>query len=125
LLRRAGYTVLMARDGQEAVEVYQRERARIALVILDLVMPRLSGQDALRELLRLDPGVRVVVCSGQAEEEAGPGLAGALGFLAKPYRDQDLPLAVRRVLDRGLAGVGGLPAGLEDSTRQSHSGGSV
>jgi DNA-binding response OmpR family regulator len=101
ILERHGYEVLLAVDGQEAVDVYQREEARIDLVILDLTMPRLSGQDALRELLRINPHVRVLFASGYSAEhliEADHGRV--LGFVAKPYRPRELAHCVRAALDK-------------------------
>src|SRR5262249_6687107 len=64
ILQRCGYQVLIAEDGQQAVEVFHREHQRIDLVILDLTMPRLSGEDALRRMIEIDPAVRVLFSSG-------------------------------------------------------------
>lgn len=101
ILQRFGYRVILAEDGAEAVDVYQRERERIDLVILDLTMPRLSGRDALRELLRIDADVRVVLSSGYSAETPSPGERGAaVGFLGKPYRPEELGRLVREVLDQ-------------------------
>src|SRR5262249_32890833 len=55
ILQRRGYQVLLAADGQEAIEVYLRERGRIGLILLDLTMPKLSGRDTLRQLRQIDP----------------------------------------------------------------------
>jgi two-component system, cell cycle sensor histidine kinase and response regulator CckA len=101
ILHRYGYQVLLADDGQQAVEVYGERRDRIDLVILDLMMPRLSGRDAFRQILAINPAVRVLFSSGyagghltEADEER------ALGFVNKPYRPEDLARAVRTALDR-------------------------
>jgi CheY-like chemotaxis protein len=99
-LRRNGFQVLLAEDGQEAVEVYRKERDHIDLVVLDLIMPRLSGQDALRELRQTDPDIRVVFASGYADAQMDESQrAGVLGFVSKPYRERDLIQAVRTALD--------------------------
>jgi two-component system cell cycle sensor histidine kinase/response regulator CckA len=106
ILQRYGYKVLLAEDGLAALEVYQQHLGTIDLVILDLTMPRLSGRDALRRLLQIDPGVRVVYSSGySAEQFAEDGRQGVLGFVNKPYRPQDLAAAVRRVLDQARKAV--------------------
>ncbi len=99
LLRRNGFGVILAEDGQEALEVFARDRGRIDVVLLDLTMPRLSGREALRHLRRIDPGVRIIFTSGYAET-ARDQLAeeGAQGFLAKPYRERDLIETLRAVL---------------------------
>lgn len=102
ILQRQGYQVLLAQDGQEAVEIYQREGHRIHLVILDLTMPRLSGRDTLRQLLQINPAVLVLLSSGYtADSVPEVGKEGVLGFVNKPYRPQDLTQAIRAALDRG------------------------
>jgi CheY-like chemotaxis protein len=101
ILEGYGYRVLAARDGQDAVEVYRRERERIDLVILDLTMPRVSGRDALRQLLKIDPRVRVLLASGYGTEHVpDEDREHTHGFVGKPYRPEDLARAVRAALDR-------------------------
>jgi PAS domain S-box-containing protein len=99
ILEDEGYRVLLAADGEEAIEVFQREMGRVDLVILDLTMPRLSGRDACRRLIEIDPHVRVLMSSGYASDTAGAiREAGVRGFVAKPYRPADLAAAVRSAL---------------------------
>jgi CheY-like chemotaxis protein len=99
ILEDQGYRVLLAADGQEAVEVYQRELGQVDIVILDLTMPRLNGRDACRQLTRIDPRVRVLLSSGYAPDTAGAVRdPGVRGFVGKPYRPTDLTAAVRQVL---------------------------
>ncbi len=101
ILQRYGYRVLLAEDGLDAVEQYRRHVDPIDLVILDLTMPRLSGRDTLRQLLQMDPSVRVLFSSGySAEQLAAPDREGVLGFVNKPYRPQELAQSVRAVLDQ-------------------------
>ena len=97
ILRRHGYRVLLAEDGREAVEVYEREGGRIDLVVLDLTMPRLSGREALRRLREIDPGVRRAV---RQRLQPRPTLRG--GRRPHPgFHRQTLP---RNGLDPGGAG---------------------
>jgi CheY-like chemotaxis protein len=112
LLRHNGYKVLLAADGQEAVEMFQKESEAIALVLLDLMMPRLSGLEALHEMRKIDPDVRIVLASGFADlERSEVERARVQGFIAKPYRERDLISAVRSALaapgavDNGLCTV--------------------
>jgi PAS domain S-box-containing protein len=99
ILEDQGYRVMLAADGQEAVDLYQRELGRVDLVILDLSMPRLNGRDACRELIRIDPLVRVLLSSGFAPDTAGAiEEPGVKGFVAKPYRPADLTAAIKTVL---------------------------
>jgi PAS domain S-box-containing protein len=101
-LQRYGYRVLLAEDGQQGLEIYQREQGKIDLVILDLTMPRLSGRDTLRELRQFDPNVRVLFASGySAEQVTEEERVGVLGFISKPYRPQELANTVRMALNKG------------------------
>jgi PAS domain S-box-containing protein len=101
ILQQYGYRVLLAEDGQGAVELYPRHPERIDLVILDLTMPRLSGSDTFQRLLEIDPQVRVLFASGYSAEHA-PVLEHdrIVGFIGKPYRPADLARMVRAALDR-------------------------
>ena len=106
ILQRYGYHVLLAEDGQDALDLYRRRPGEIDLVILDLTMPRLSGQDTLRQLRQLDPHVRVLFSSGySAEQLTGPDREGVLGFVNKPYRPQGLAQTVRTALDQAKTRV--------------------
>jgi CheY-like chemotaxis protein len=98
-LERYGYHILLANDGREALEIYQREPA-IALVLLDLTMPVMSGEETLRQLQTMDSEVRVLLTSGYNEVEAvqrfaGKGLAG---FIQKPYTAASLAERVKEVM---------------------------
>jgi CheY-like chemotaxis protein len=93
--------VLVAQDGLQAVELYEREKEDIDLVILDLTMPRLSGQDTFRQLLRIDPKVRVLFASGYTAEHISESEhEGILGFISKPYQPEIMARTVRVALDR-------------------------
>jgi hemerythrin-like metal-binding protein/PAS domain S-box-containing protein len=99
-LCRLGFQVLQARDGLEALQVFEANRERIRLVLMDLTMPRMDGEVAFRELRRASARMPIILSSGFGPEEAmqrftGKGLAG---FLQKPYRFQDLLDAVRQAL---------------------------
>jgi PAS domain S-box-containing protein len=82
----AGFEVLTASDGQQAIEVFRQHRERIVCVVLDLAMPKMSGEEVLAELQRLAPEVRVILTSGYAEEEMIKRFAGqrVFGFVQKP-----------------------------------------
>jgi CheY-like chemotaxis protein len=97
VLTRQGYRVLTAEDGAEAVDLFAREREQIALVILDVTMPRMSGSDAFRSMIEIDPGARVLFSTGYAGGDLAE-LEGAIGLLGKPYRPNELLAAVRAAL---------------------------
>jgi len=101
ILERSGYTVLTAVNGKEALELYKREREKISLVILDLVMPEMGGQQCLEDLLRIDPKARVLIASGYAVDgQTKEALeTGARGSVGKPFDMRQMLQAVREVLD--------------------------
>jgi len=103
LISSAGYNVRTARNGAEALEKFRRYKDEIALVILDLIMPGLSGKRCLGELLKIDPEVRILVSSGySANGPAREAIAvGARGFISKPYDAPSILRAIRTILDRG------------------------
>jgi len=86
LLRRAGYTLLEAADGEEGVELFRQVGPSIDLVLLDLNLPGMSAGRVIAELRRLRAGVRIVIWSGHEEEYAREQLVGINGlrFLEKP-----------------------------------------
>jgi PAS domain S-box-containing protein len=108
VLTRAGFSVLLAADGREAVEVFRANADAVTAVLLDMTMPQLGGEEVFRELRRQRPDVRVILSSGYNEQDAtnhfvGKGLAG---FLQKPYRPVDLLDKLREALDSGVSAHG-------------------
>jgi two-component system cell cycle sensor histidine kinase/response regulator CckA len=102
MLRRFGYSVLTAADGQEALEVLERETARVALVVLDVIMPRLGGQQAFVAMQALRPDLKAVFVSGYAPEATGLGALLATGrctLIQKPFLAPELAAKVRALLD--------------------------
>lgn len=81
---------MLAADGQQGLDLY-RENPEIALVLLDMTMPHMDGEETFQRLRRIDPEVRVLLTSGYSEQDterfAGKGLSG---FIQKPYRPQEL-----------------------------------
>ena len=78
----------VAQVGVGVVEIFRAHADEIALVVLDMTMPRMSGAETIRELQRIRPDVRVVFSSGYSQTEAGQAIDefGAVGFISKPYR---------------------------------------
>lgn len=97
ILRQAGCKVIEARDGREAIRLYMAHRGRIDLVVLDLILPNLSGKDTFRWLRRINPRIKVLLTSAYVEERRVSDLIaeGARGFLPKPYVAEPLLAAVR------------------------------
>jgi len=100
-LKRYGYTVMGAKTGQEGIEVFKRCAAEIRLVVLDLTMPGIGGEETLRGLRRIRADVKVILSSGYDEAETlrhftKDGLPDA--FIQKPYTAASLAGKVSRVL---------------------------
>lgn len=100
-LTAAGYGVLSAASGEEALEIFKTEGDKIALVILDLSMPGMGGHKCLEELHSLAPELKVIVATGYSRDgdlkETMASMAAAL--LSKPFSKNELLKAVRGVLD--------------------------
>ena len=99
-LQRYGYTVVEAENGLEALQVFQRLRDSVALVLLDLTMPVLSGEDTYWRLKAIRPDLPVIVSSGYDEMEAERrfGGEGVLDFIKKPYIAQKLAQKIQDAL---------------------------
>jgi two-component system cell cycle sensor histidine kinase/response regulator CckA len=83
------------------LEVYQGHRGEIALVVLDVVMPQMGGQECLRRLREMDPQVKVLISTGYTAESLAQELMaeGALGVVEKPFRIHDFAVTMRKALD--------------------------
>jgi CheY-like chemotaxis protein len=87
MLHRLGYTVTTCEDGAQAVDLYEREWRNIDLVILDMVMPVMTGDEAFLRMQKINPKVSAILSSGYSvARQADRALeAGARAFLPKPY----------------------------------------
>ena len=101
MLTEEGYRVILARDGFEALRIYQQIGKQIGLVILDFFLPVMDGDAVFDELRLLNPEIVVVLSSGFAEQsKLGTMLAqGLKGFIPKPYTSEKLLEQVRSTLD--------------------------
>ena len=100
-----GYSVLLAENGLDAVEIYRSNPKEIDLVLLDMIMPKAGGHQTFLQLKSIDPDVKVLLSSGFVSEEEVADLLeqGACGFLPKPHRLPVVLKEIRRVLDSGAA----------------------
>lgn len=101
VLEEAGYTVLEARDGEEAVGLFGNNRDHIHLVLLDVIMPRKNGKEAYEEILKMRPCFKAVFMSGYtADIVTGQGIIEqGMPFVSKPVTPYDLLKKVRETLD--------------------------
>jgi PAS domain S-box-containing protein len=112
-LREYGYRVLTSRNGEEAVEIFRKEK-EIGLVLLDVVMPKMGGREALVVMRGTDPGLKAILMSGHSLDES-IGLVVAVPeapLLQKPFGPVMLARKVREVLD----GAGSAPMARADAT---------
>jgi CheY-like chemotaxis protein len=101
VLEQAGYDVLVAANGQEAVRLFEGNEERIALALLDMVMPRMGGREAAHRIRQMKPGLPVLLTSGYSAdvidtrflEEEG------MGFITKPASQAELLRGVRELID--------------------------
>jgi len=92
MLESFGYRVLEACDGREAVDLYRERGGEIDLVLLDMMMPRMTGEEAFAEIRRISPSARAVLASGYDDRGriAEVVASGFSGFLQKPFRRREL-----------------------------------
>jgi PAS domain S-box-containing protein len=103
VLEHEGMSVLRAEDGARGVALFQEARGRVDVVLLDLSMPGLSGEETFRRLVEVDPSVRVILSSGYDRDEAKGrfGPSRPAGFIQKPYRPEQLMAEIGRCLGEG------------------------
>jgi nitrogen-specific signal transduction histidine kinase/ActR/RegA family two-component response regulator len=104
-LERYGYSVLVAENGQEGLDTFRAVHERLIAAVLDMTMPVMSGEEALRRMKEVDPRVPVILSSGFNEVEAvrrfsGKGLAG---FIQKPYTAREIAAKIVEVKERARA----------------------
>src|SRR5258708_9793085 len=99
ILQGAGVMVLSAVDGHDALRQFEAHSAEIRTVLLDLTMPGLDGGEVFQRLIQIDPGVKVILCSGYDEQDVsskcGPILPA--GFLRKPFTSSELIRSFRSI----------------------------
>ncbi len=100
LLEELGYTVYLAENGQEALEVFAAHRDKLSLVMLDMIMPKMGGTETFLHLREQAPELKVLFCSGFSHDDTGDELIGlgARGFIHKPYNRSALSRAVAEAL---------------------------
>ncbi len=100
ILKFLGYTVLVAEDGQEGLEIFTQQANKIDLVLTDMIMPRMNGKKCFLAMQKIDPNVRVLLSSGFTRGTDIEALTkvGLKGFIRKPYAIASLSQAVAKAL---------------------------
>jgi len=102
LLKKIGYKVLIAKSGKAAVELYEANKDEIDMVILDMIMPDMSGGDTYDMLKAIKPDIKVLLSSGYSINGQATEIMerGCNGFIQKPFNMRELSQKVREILDR-------------------------
>jgi two-component system, cell cycle sensor histidine kinase and response regulator CckA len=100
LLEIMGYRVLTARNGQEALQVYQQRKEDIDIVLLDMIMPGMNGSHVYEKLKAINEDVRVLLLSGYSKDREATAILASRcdGFIQKPFKVQDLSRSIRQAL---------------------------
>ncbi len=103
ILKKLGYNVLLANGGREALEVYENNRGKIDLVILDMIMPDLSGNVVFEKMREIDPDVRVLLSSGYSINGQAAEIIkkGCCGFIQKPFNVIKLSNIIDKIMKNG------------------------
>ena len=101
MLSRMGYRSIAARSGGEAVDIYREQGGEIDLIILDMIMPEMSGRETYDQISAINPDARFIVCSGYSVDEKAADILnrGCSGLLQKPFDLNQLSTKIREVLD--------------------------
>ncbi len=102
MLAKMGYNTLIAQGGQETIEVYRQHGDRIALTILDMIMPDMNGQETYKRLKKLNPNLKVLLSSGYSLNDQARQIMdlGCQGFIQKPFDVVQLSQKIREILDQ-------------------------
>lgn len=105
VLTTCGVEVLEAENGKEALELFELHRDALSLVVLDVIMPVLGGEDVLAEIRSTDNTTQVIMVSGEVEPEQRDQLlaSGATTFLSKPLDTMSLRATIRQLLPEDVA----------------------
>ncbi len=100
ILKSLGYTVLLASGGREAIEIYQQKGAGIELVVLDIIMPGMSGGETYDRLKEIDPEVKALLSSGYSMDGKAKEILnrGCNGFIQKPFNVRDLSIKLKEII---------------------------
>ena len=100
ILEEAGYEVLLAENGQQAIALYEQNPDAIDLVILDMIMPVMGGRETFFKLRELKPDLPILISSGFAKESDLKDLydAGVSGTLHKPFRQTEMSEVIANIL---------------------------
>jgi PAS domain S-box-containing protein len=100
LLQAMGYSVLLAKDGKEAVELYEKNGDNIDIVLLDIVMPHMGGSEVYEKMKEINPNIKVLLLSGYSIDGEATDILdrGCDGFIQKPFTMKELSGKIREIM---------------------------
>lgn len=101
LLEKLGYTVLVAAGGTEAIKLFKRHRDQVDLIILDMIMPDMSGGETFSHLRAIKPNAKILLSSGYSLDRRASAIMqqGCNGFIQKPFNLKKVSHKIREILD--------------------------
>jgi CheY-like chemotaxis protein len=103
ILERQGFTILVAVDGREAIDLFEANSNKVAAALVDLTMPIINGQEVMEALRAQRPDLPIIITSGYSEQEIMERFheAPPTAFIKKPYRSRELVMLMKKVLGEG------------------------
>ncbi|MFC1564480.1 response regulator [candidate division KSB1 bacterium] len=103
LLEKLGYKVILACNGRECINIYSERSSEIDLIMLDLIMPEMAGEETFTRLKEINPDIKVIILSGYTKDGTAKDIlkAGGKGFLQKPFRLHEVSEIISKVLSNG------------------------
>jgi two-component system cell cycle sensor histidine kinase/response regulator CckA len=103
MLERMGYEVLVAHDAEAALGAFLENREKVGMVLLDMIMPGMCGEEAFQKFKEIDPQIKILLCSGYSIHGEASRIMeqGCDGFIQKPFSIKELSSKVREVIGEG------------------------
>ena len=103
ILKALGYSVLLCRSGEEAIDIYKKKKEEIDIIVLDMIMPGMGGGETYDRFRQINPGVKVLLSSGYSINGKAKDILdrGCNQFIQKPFNIKELSQKLREVLDQG------------------------
>jgi DNA-binding NtrC family response regulator len=100
MLKKMGYEVLVAHDAEAGLEVFLENREKVGMVLLDMIMPGLCGEEAFQKFKAIDPRIKILLCSGYSIHGEASRIMeqGCNGFIQKPFTIKELSTKVQQVI---------------------------
>ncbi len=102
MLRKLGYNVVLAKGGKQAMDIFRSDGSNIDMVILDMIMPEINGEEVFKFIKELNPDVKVLLSSGYSADGKARNIMdqGCSGFIQKPFDLKELSIKIKTILDR-------------------------